>query len=81
MSFDGPAPQIINGRLAMLGFVAALGAELATGTPVLRQLATEPTLIILASLTFIAASLAPLLQVRVCVLLFGCHVDLFACHV
>eukprot|EP00873_Tetraselmis_striata_P035450 jgi/Tetstr1/455714/TSEL_042521.t1 len=31
MAFSGPAPEVINGRLAMLGFAAALGAELSTG--------------------------------------------------
>ena len=30
MGFSG-APEIINGRLAMMGFVAALGAELSSG--------------------------------------------------
>ncbi|BBN14792.1 hypothetical protein MPTK1_6g14540 [Marchantia polymorpha subsp. ruderalis] len=37
-SFSGPAPEIINGRLAMLGFVAALGAELRTGDGILTQI-------------------------------------------
>ena len=31
MAFDGRAPERTNGRLAMLGFVAAMAAELATG--------------------------------------------------
>lgn len=31
MAFDGKAPEITNGRLAMLGFLAAVAAELATG--------------------------------------------------
>lgn len=35
--------ELINGRLAMLAFVAALGAELSSGESVLRQLADEPT--------------------------------------
>jgi hypothetical protein len=43
MAFSGPAPELINGRLAMLAFVAALGAELSTGESVLRQLSEEPT--------------------------------------
>ncbi|KAF5832724.1 chloroplast carotene biosynthesis related protein [Dunaliella salina] len=58
MGFSG-APEIINGRLAMLGFVAALGAELSTGDSVLRQLAEEPTLISLTFILFSAASLVP----------------------
>jgi hypothetical protein len=28
MAFTGPAPETVNGRIAMLGFVAAAGAEL-----------------------------------------------------
>eukprot|EP00798_Chlamydomonas_sp_ICE-L_P025049 gene25049-biopygen19499 len=54
------APEIINGRLAMLGFVAALGAELSSGQSVLRQIGDEPTLISLTFLLFIVASLVPI---------------------
>ncbi|KAL2635368.1 hypothetical protein R1flu_006847 [Riccia fluitans] len=35
--FDGAAPETINGRLAMVGFVWALLAEKATGLGVLQQ--------------------------------------------
>ncbi|XP_068651110.1 early light-induced protein 1, chloroplastic [Aristolochia californica] len=38
LAFSGPAPERINGRLAMIGFVAALGSELASGDPVLTQI-------------------------------------------
>ncbi len=31
MAFDGAAPERTNGRLAMLGFVAAIAAEAASG--------------------------------------------------
>ena len=31
MAFSGPGPEVINGRLAMLGFVAAVAAEFASG--------------------------------------------------
>lgn len=34
MNFSGMAPEITNGRLAMLGFVAAIGAELSSQQPV-----------------------------------------------
>lgn len=34
----GRAQEVINGRSAMLGFVAALGAELATGKSVFQQI-------------------------------------------
>lgn len=37
MAFDGAAPELINGRLAMLGFFAALGAEISSGEGVLQQ--------------------------------------------
>ena len=34
MNFSGMAPEITNGRLAMLGIVAAIGAELSSQLPV-----------------------------------------------
>jgi len=37
MSFAGLAPEIINGRGAMIGMLAAFGAELRTHTGVLQQ--------------------------------------------
>ncbi|KAL5700804.1 hypothetical protein ACHQM5_026211 [Ranunculus cassubicifolius] len=39
LAFGGPGPERINGRLAMIGFVAAIGAELAKGDDVVAQLA------------------------------------------
>ncbi|CAK9171179.1 unnamed protein product [Ilex paraguariensis] len=38
LAFSGPAPERINGRLAMIGFVAAIGVELANGQDVFTQL-------------------------------------------
>jgi hypothetical protein len=37
MAFDGPAPELINGRLAMVGFFAALCGEVARGESVIMQ--------------------------------------------
>lgn len=37
MAFTGVAPETINGRLAMLGFVAAVGAEAVNHLPVAAQ--------------------------------------------
>lgn len=37
-AFSGPAPERINGRLAMIGFVAALGVELSKGQDVFAQI-------------------------------------------
>lgn len=62
MQFSGPAPELINGRLAMLGIVAALAAEISTGQSVTTQFQDAPLPIILAFATFIAASLVPLVK-------------------
>ncbi|KAG1673737.1 hypothetical protein FOA52_002306 [Chlamydomonas sp. UWO 241] len=62
MAFLGIGPELINGRLAMIGFVAALGAELSSGEPVLSQWASEPTGIAVAFLLVIAGSLVPFLS-------------------
>lgn len=47
-------------RLAMLAFVAAVGAELSSGDSVLRQLASEPTGVMLTFITFSVATLIPM---------------------
>lgn len=62
MAFAGPAPETINGRLAMLGFVAAVGAELSTGQRITAQLHDTPVAIALAFIVFAAASLIPMLR-------------------
>lgn len=38
LAFSGPAPERINGRLAMVGFVSALAVELARGDDLATQL-------------------------------------------
>merc|ERR1712146_848652 len=38
MSFSGAIPELLNGRLAMLGFVEALEAEMLGKGPVVEQL-------------------------------------------
>lgn len=38
LAFSGPAPERINGRLAMVGFVAAMAVELAKGQDVFAQI-------------------------------------------
>ncbi|XP_058739791.1 early light-induced protein, chloroplastic-like [Vicia villosa] len=38
MAFGGPAPERINGRLAMIGFVAAMGVEIARGQGLFEQI-------------------------------------------
>jgi hypothetical protein len=61
MAFSGAAPEIVNGRLAMLGFVSAVAAELNSDVGVLQQWAAEPTIISLTFILFMAGSLVPIL--------------------
>ena len=61
MGAGGPAPEVINGRSAMLGFLAALGAELATQDSIFKQLGEGGLggmLFVFAAVT--AASFAPI---------------------
>lgn len=52
--------QLINGRAAMLGFVAALFMELYTGKPVLQQALEEPRTVLVVFTLILVASLWPL---------------------
>lgn len=65
MAFSGAAPETVNGRLAMLGFVAALGAELSSGESIFAQISEQgsATWIIYAFVLFIGASLIPIFKV------------------
>ncbi|KAI9195923.1 hypothetical protein LWI28_019451 [Acer negundo] len=38
LAFSGPAPERINGRLAMIGFVAAMAVEISNGQDVFAQI-------------------------------------------
>lgn len=62
MRFKGAAPEIINCRLAMLGFVAAVAAELRTGATVGEQFSKTPGAIAGVFALFIVASLVPILR-------------------
>merc|ERR1719231_987433 len=62
MGFSGPAPEKINGRLAMVAFVAAAGAELSTHESVAQQFGDAPLPIIVTAATFAVASLVPILK-------------------
>lgn len=61
MAFTGGVPEIVNFRLAMFGFVAALGSELASGESVVNQFKHEPTGVLLAVILFTSASFIPFL--------------------
>ena len=62
MAFSGPAPEALNGRLCMLGLLAGVAAELATGKSVPEQFSQEPTLVVATALIFAAATFAPLIS-------------------
>eukprot|EP00253_Pinus_taeda_P026321 PITA_26321 len=62
-AFSGPAPETINGRLAMLGFVSAVGVEIASGRDLISQLASGGVpLFIGSSLLFTLASVIPMFK-------------------
>jgi len=62
-AFSGPAPETINGRLAMLGFVSAVGVELASGKDLFSQLATGGVpLFVGSAVLFTVASLIPMFK-------------------
>ena len=64
LAFSGPAPERINGRLAMVGFVAALSVEAARGGGLLSQAGSGAGLgwFVTTTALLSVASLVPLLQ-------------------
>ncbi|KQK20607.1 low molecular mass early light-inducible protein HV90, chloroplastic [Brachypodium distachyon] len=64
LSFSGPAPERINGRLAMVGFVAALSVEAARGGGLLSQAGSGAGMgwFLTTTALLSVASLVPLLQ-------------------
>jgi hypothetical protein len=64
MAFSGSAPEITNGRVAMLGFVCAAATELAQGKGVASQLADAQIPIALTVAVFVIASLIPLFNTK-----------------
>ncbi|OEL37925.1 Low molecular mass early light-inducible protein HV60, chloroplastic [Dichanthelium oligosanthes] len=64
LAFSGPAPERINGRLAMVGFVSALAVEASRGGDLLSQAGSGPGLAWFAATAAVlsVASLVPLLK-------------------
>jgi hypothetical protein len=62
MAFGGWAPELINGRVAQIAFVAGLGAELSTGDSFTAQFAAHPFAIVFASGLITLASFMPNMQ-------------------
>lgn len=62
-SFAGPAPETINGRLAMLGFTTALAVELFRGEDLATQIGFGGVQwFIVVAVIFTAASLVPMFK-------------------
>lgn len=61
-SFDGPAPETINGRLAMLGITSALAAEFVTGVGLREQWLDAPAPILFSFAIIAIASYIPILK-------------------
>lgn len=62
--FDGPLPELVNCRLAMLGMAAAFGTELTTGMSVYQQITqgNGAFWFLAASQLFVWASLVPIFK-------------------
>lgn len=63
MSFAGPAPERINGRLAMIGFVSAMAVEITKGQDLFTQIGNGGYQWFLwTSILFSMASLVPFIK-------------------
>lgn len=60
--FAGAIPEVANSRLAMIGVIAALLAEKATGKNVFEQVSAAPIPIALVFLLFTAATAIPIFK-------------------
>ena len=61
-SFDGAAPETINGSLAMVGVTSALAAEFATGVGLREQWLKAPAPILFSFAIIAIASYIPILK-------------------
>jgi Chlorophyll A-B binding protein len=62
MNFGGPAPELVNGRLAMLAFLAGISAEIASHETIYQQFADAPVPILAAAAVIIVASIVPIVR-------------------
>ena len=56
-NFVASGPELMNGRLAMIGFVAALGCEIATGETVGQQVAQSPVGVAVVTMLIVGGTL------------------------
>jgi hypothetical protein len=61
-TFDGPAPETINGRLAMLGVATGLLFEITTGQGLLQQTADHPIFVFASFVLISIATYIPLIK-------------------
>ena len=61
-AFKSWGPEIVNGRLAMLGFVSGAAAEITSGETTLSQFSAHHWAFVLAAVLFTAASFMPRFQ-------------------
>eukprot|EP00892_Ulva_mutabilis_P001449 jgi/Ulvmu1/11304/UM074_0019.1 len=62
MKVTGPAPELVNGRLAMVGFTAGVSAEITSHQTVAKQFADAPGLIIAVTILLTTATLIPIIR-------------------
>ena len=62
MKFYGPAPHIINERLAMLGLLWGAWSEIRTGQTIAAQVQSAPVLVVVVGLLISYASLVPIMK-------------------
>jgi len=62
MNFNGFAPETINGRLAQIGFIAGVGAEIGSGESFAYQFQNHPIAFGFACALITAASFMPSMQ-------------------
>lgn len=62
LRFNGPGPELINGRLAMLAMVTVPRAEIDSGATVLQQALSAPWWVYAGLLVWVYASMVPLLK-------------------
>lgn len=72
MKFSGPAPEIINGRAAMVGFLASAANEFRTGATIEQQVSADPVPVAVFVLLFTYATLVPIMK--------GCKNEAFGEH-
>ena len=62
MKFRGPAPEAVNGRLAMAGIVWGAISEARTGLPIIQLFGNSTLQILLFAAVISYASLIPILK-------------------